>query len=136
MMMQSEPYFQGRAVSSRRAFFLLSVLTCVLLFYVHARVSVLQVSYAIQEKEKRLSKLSDEFRNCKFQVSKLRSLNYLDKRRREIDSSLVVPETVKAIRVPIEKQTQATVEPPPAVKHGAGLFLGIMKEAQAKMVRE
>lgn len=123
---------------TKRHFVLLALLTTFSLFYVHAQISVFGVSYAIAEKEKRLSKLSDEYRNIKFQVSKLKSLNYLDKKRREIDADLVTPIMVKAIRVPAEKPIVPLVEPDKRslLRHGLSPFLGLMKEAQARVARD
>ena len=123
---------------SKRHFVLLALFTMVLLAYVHAQVSVFRVSYSIAEKEKWLSKMSDDYRNIKFQVSKLKSLNYLDKKRREIEADLVTPKMVKAIRVPAEKQAElpAPSEGRSLLRHGVSPLLGLIKEAQARMSRD
>ena len=106
-----------------------------LLIYVHLQVSVFQASYSIANKEKHLSKLSDDYRKKKFEVSKLRSLGYLDRKREEINMPLVAPEKVEVIHVPAEKMEPIEAADHPILKKGFGSLMGFIKEAQAKMSR-
>lgn len=114
--------------------------TFVMLCYVHLQTEVFRVSYSIAAKEKRLSQLSDQYRELKFEVSRLKSLTYLDKKRREKDVALVAPEQVKTIRVPMpaSKITDEAATGPeysPMLKKSLTSVLGMIKEAQAKMSR-
>lgn len=114
--------------------------TFVMLCYVHLQTEVFRVSYSIAEKEKKLSKLSDQYRELKFEVSHLKSLNYLDKKRREKDVGLVAPEKVKTIRVPVPssrimEEPVPNSEYSPLLKKSLTSVVGFIKEAQAKMSR-
>jgi len=115
-------------------------ITFVMLCYVHLQTEVFRVSYSIAEKEKRLSQLSDHYRELRFEVSKLKSLNYLDKKRREKDVALVAPEKVRTIRIPmasprITEDPGISSEYTPILKKSLTSVLGVIKEAQAKMSR-
>ncbi len=114
-------------------------ITFVLLCYVHLQSEVFHVSYNIAEKEKRMSQLSDDYKKLNFEVSKLKSLNYLDKKRREKEVALVVPQRVKTIRVPmtvkVAEEPLPNMEYPPMLKKSLTSVMGLIKEAQAKMSR-
>ena len=121
--------------SSRKVFSGLFVLTAALLLHVHTQVSIFQVSYSIQNKEKKLAALSDEYRIRKFEVSKLHSLVYLDKRKKEMNLNLVVPKEIKIVPVPIVKPLVEPVMPNSLVRRSFFSFVNFIKEAQAKTSR-
>ncbi len=121
--------------STRKIFLGLFLVTFALLLYVHTQVSIFQVSYAIQRKEKELAALSDEFKMRRFEVSKLHSLNYLDRRKREMNLKLAIPKEIKMILVPAPKEMPLVLEPPPLVRKGLFSFVNFIKEAQAKTSR-
>ena len=114
----------------------LALLTFVLLFHVHMQVSIFQVSYSIQKKSKLLSELTDEYRLEKYEISKLYSLSYLDKRKKELNLNLVVPKEVKVVYAPVERVTEQMIDAPPMIRRGLFSFANLIKEAQAKTSRE
>lgn len=121
---------------SKKSFSGLFVITLLLLLHVHAQVSIFQVSYLIQKKEKELADLSDEYRKMKFEVSKLHSLSYLDKRKKEMNLKLETPKSVRVIPIRSEpKENERTIEAPPMVRKGFFSFVNLIKEAQAKTSR-
>ena len=76
-----------------------TVLTALLLLYVHERVEMLRVSYRIYEKSAELSRQGEEFRRLKFEVSQLRSPHALEKRLGELSLPLTLPKEIKVLRV-------------------------------------
>ena len=113
----------------------LALVTCALIVHVHTQIAIFQVSYAIQKKEKLIAELSDEYRVRKFEVSKLHSFNYLDKRKKEMNLKLVVPKEVNVIGVPVEKEMPRINDSPSVVQKGLFSFVNLIKEAQAKTSR-
>ena len=93
-----------------------SILTVTLLLYVHERVEMLKVSYQIYEKSSELSQKGEEFRRLKFEVSRLRSPQALEKRLEELPLSLTLPKEIKVLKVPEPLRQQVpnalTVRPP------------------------
>lgn len=120
----------------KKSFTLLLVSTCLTLLYVHSHVMVFHVSYSIGKKEKKLSELSDIYKETKYRVSRLRSLNYLDKQRQETKIGLVEPDQVKVIRVPVGRQEERRLDQLPPLKRSLMSFGSMIKEAQAKMSRD
>ncbi len=118
--------------SPRKVFSGLFVITIALVLHVHTQISIFQVSYSIQRKEKQLSALSDEFKIRNFEVSKLHSLNYLDKRKKELNLNLVMPKTIQVVSVPAEKEMSRVIDAPPLVQKSVFSFVNFIKEAQAK----
>ena len=121
--------------SSKKILSGLFVVTLSLLLYVHTRIAIFQVSYSIQRNEKKVATLSDEYKIMKFEISKLRSLGYLDRRKKEMNLKLVTPKTVKVVSIPLETQAEPVVLPSPFVRKGFFSFVNLIKEAQAKTPR-
>lgn len=119
----------------KRAVPALLVVTGFLLLHVHTQVSIFQVSYSIQKKERKLEALSDQYKILKYEVSRLHSLAYLDKRRSELKLDLVMPKDVKVIKVPVPRQVEPEVPPPSMLQKGFFSFVQLVKEAQAKTSR-
>lgn len=116
----------------KKIFYSLIFITLALLLHVHMQVSIFQVSYSIQKKNKLLSELSDDYRLQKYEVSKLYSLGYLDKRKKEMNFNLEPPKEVKVVYVPSEKTAKSTIEAPPIIRQGIFSFANLIKDAQAK----
>ena len=121
--------------STRKIFLGFFVVTLALILHVHTQISIFQVSYSIQKKEKELAALSDEFKMRRFEVSKLHSLNYLDRRKKEMNLKLAVPKEIKVVSVPVEREAPRLMEAPPLVRKGLFSFVNLIKEAQAKTSR-
>ena len=117
---------------SKKVFSGLVLITFVLLLHVHTQVSIFQVSYSIQKKEKMFAELSDQYKLRKYEVSKLYSLSYLDKKKKEMNLKLVVPKDVKVVYWPAEKEAERSIEAPPMIRRGLFSFVNLIKEAQAK----
>ncbi len=111
----------------------LLLLTLALLLHVHMQVSIFKVSYAIQKNNKLFAELSDEFRLQRYELSKLYSPSYLDKRKKEMNLKLTVPREIKVVMVPEFKIADtAVIEAPPIIRQGLFSFANFIKEAQAK----
>ncbi len=118
--------------STKKVFGGLFVVTLGLLLYVHTQVLIFQTSYAIQRKEKRLAELSDLYKVMKYEVTKLHSLQYLEKRKQEMKLDLVLPKEVKVVPLPVQRELKEAVEVPSVVQRGFLSFVNFIKEAQAK----
>lgn len=116
----------------KKLFYGLFFVTLILLLHVHMQVSIFQVSYSIQKKNKILSELTDDYRLQKYEVSKLYSLGYLDKRKKEMNLNLQPPKEVKVVYVPSEKIVKPVIEPPTLLRQGIFSFANLIKDAQAK----
>ena len=116
----------------KKFFYGLTLITLALLLHVHMQVSIFQVSYSIQKKNKLLSELSDEYRLQRYEVSKLYSLGYLDKRKKEMNFNLVIPKEVKVVYIPSEKTPEPIIQPLPLIRQGIFSFANLIKDAQAK----
>ena len=117
---------------SRKVLRNLVLSTFLLLFYVHEQVSVLQVSYAIEKKERELARLNESYKIEKFNVLRLRSPQALNQRMKQLSLDLTVPTDQKVIKV-LKPQTIPVEEP---VSWRAPIqfmsWLHMIKEAQAK----
>lgn len=116
--------------SPKKMFSTLFVVTFALILHVHTQTAIFRVSYSIQKKEKEMAVLSDEFKLKNFEVSKLHSLNYLDKRMKEMKLNLVMPKEVKVVSIPQVPQSRITEAP--ILQKGIFSFVSLIKEAQAK----
>ena len=117
---------------SRKVLRNLVLSTFLLLFYVHEQVSVLQVSYSIEKKERELARLNEAYKIAKFNVLRLRSPQALNQRMKQLSLDLTVPTDQKVIKV-LKLQTIPVEEP---VSWRAPIqfmsWLHMIKEAQAK----
>ncbi len=117
---------------SRRTFGWFILVTFALLLYVHQQISIFQVSYSIQKKERESAKLSEEYKMAKFRVARLSSPRVLNERMKALSLDLITPTEQEVIHVLKPKVTP----PEPKVSWpDPGQFLSLfhfMKEAQAK----
>ena len=117
---------------SRKVLRNLVLSTFLLLFYVHEQVSVLQVSYSIEKKERELARLNEAYKIAKFNVLRLRSPQVLNQRMKQLSLDLTVPTDQKVIKV-LKPQSIPVEEP---VSWRAPIqfmsWLHMIKEAQAK----
>jgi hypothetical protein len=101
--------------------FAFAVVTSVFLLYVHERVEIFRTSYRIQRKSSELSKQSEEFRRLSFEVTQLRSPQYLEGKLEELSLPLTVPQQIQVLRVP-EAPKQAALPSVPLSAHSPNLF--------------
>ena len=116
---------------SKRTFSALIVGTFALLLYVHQQVSVFQLSYAIEKKERQIARLSEDYKRAKFGLDQLRSPHALNERLKGSSLELITPTDQEVIRVlkmqPIIQKTESGWA---SVQFGS--LLHFVKEAQAK----
>ena len=84
---------------SRRTFILMGFVTLLLLFYVHEQVSIFQVSYAIEKKEREVARLSEAYKREKFDLARLRSPHVLSQRIKKLSLALSLPEEQEVVRI-------------------------------------
>lgn len=77
-----------------------SIVTMVLLLYVHERVEMFKLSYKIYEKSEQLSKRAEQYRLLKFEVTQLRSPQSLERRLEAMSLPFMLPKEIKVLRVP------------------------------------
>jgi hypothetical protein len=81
----------------------LAILTFIgglLLLYVHAQISLFQVSYTIDSRSRQLAQQSEEYRLLKFEVEQLKAPRLLETRMKELQMDLTLPKEVRIVRVP------------------------------------
>ena len=117
----------------KRTFGLIGFVSLLLLLYVHTQVAILQLSYAIQNKERQVAQLSEEYKLARFQLARLRSPQALSQRLKKMASVLVQPKDQEVIKV-LRPKTVV-----PLQREGIGpaplqflTLIRIVKEAQAK----
>ena len=116
---------------SKRTFSVLILGTLALLLYVHQQVSVFQLSYAIERKERQIARLSEDYKRAKFRLDQLRSPHALNERLKQSSLELITPTDQEVVRVlkmqPIIQKTESGW---PGARFGS--LLQFVKEAQAK----
>ena len=66
--------------------------------YVYQQVSILEMSYRLNDKEELVSKLSDEYRSLKYQVASLQSPNHLESRLAKNHVQMVAPHNIVIVK--------------------------------------
>ena len=118
---------------SKNSYFVLVGITLLLLGYVHGHTSIYRVSYSIEAKERELAKLTEEYKNVKFQVAKLHSPSVLSERVKVKALNLTLPKQHKVIRI-LKTNENNHFSMPWKDWHELPLLpqLGLVSEAQAK----
>ena len=116
---------------SKKTFSMLIIGTFSLLLYVHQHVSVFQLSYDIEKKERQIAKLSEDYKRAKFNLAQLRSPHVLNERLKKSSLELITPTDQEVIRV---LKTEAIIQKTEPKWSGVqlGSFIQFVKEAQAK----
>ena len=116
---------------SKKTFSALIIGTLALLLYVHQQVSVFQLSYDIEKKERQIARLSEDYKRAKFGLDQLRSPHALNERLKGSSLELITPTDQEVVRV---LKMQPIIQKPesgwPGVQFGS--LLHFVKEAQAK----
>ena len=74
-----------------------------LLVYVHEQMALFHISYELDEKSEKLSRLSEDYRKLKFEVDQLRAPRLLENKLKELSLNLTLPKEVRVVRVPVEE---------------------------------
>ena len=118
---------------SNRTFAFIIAGTLLVLVYVHEQVSILQISYSIEKKERDLARLSENYKVAKFQMTRLHSPSYLNQALKSRSLNLSMPKAVQVVRVVKPKELLPPLNQPATIKTNmTSWFGGFMREAQAK----
>lgn len=70
-----------------------------LLLYVHGKISLFHVSYAIDTDSEKLARLTEEYRNLKFEVEQLKAPRLLEQKMKQMSLNMSLPQEIRVIRV-------------------------------------
>lgn len=114
-----------------------SVLTCMMVMYVHGHVQIFQVSYHINSQEALLEKTSKSFRELSYEVEQLKAPALLESKLKTLELDLNLPKEIEFLPTPEVTEIMIPQELP--IEHAQSPifnFLGQwVKVAQAKMER-
>ena len=77
-----------------------SIAVVFLLLYVHEQVALLHVSYTLEDKSEKFVRLSEEYRNLKFELDQLKAPRLLEAKIMEMKLNLALPNEVRVLRTP------------------------------------
>ena len=77
-----------------------SVAVVFLLLYVHEQIALLHVSYTLEDKSEKLVRLSEEYRNVKFELDQLKAPRLLEEKIKEMRLNLALPNEVRVMKTP------------------------------------
>jgi len=111
------------------------VVMAMMLLYVHQQLTIIQSSYRINTKEEQLVDLMDVQKNLKFQLASLKSPISVEQKLADADISLVVPNEVRIVKVPVTRATSFQVAHNSAAQSEVPVMklLGLEREAEAKL---
>ena len=70
------------------------------LIYVHEQIALLRVSYQMEAKNEKLSHLSEEYRQIRFEVDQLKAPRLLEEKMKQLSMDLTLPQEIRVIRTP------------------------------------
>jgi len=108
------------------------LVTGLLLAYVHEHVSIYQISYQIEAKERKLARLSEEYKTAKFAVARLRSPSTLSERMKENALELAIPTEHHVIKILKSKSLSSKIDSGINSRGSFFSWIPFMKEAQAE----
>ncbi len=86
-----------------------------LLLYVHEQVALFDVSYAMQARSEKLTRLSEEYRRLRFEVDQLKAPRLLDEKMKQLSLGLTLPQEIRVVRVALPEMerplTRAAIQP-------------------------
>ena len=74
-----------------------------MLVYVHEQMALFHISYELDAKSEKLSRLSEEYRKLKFEVDQLRAPRLLEGKLKELSLDLSLPKEVRVVKVPFSE---------------------------------
>ncbi len=89
--------------SMGKMIFGVGILTLALLLYVHEQVSLVRVSYQIDSKADKLSKMKEDYRQIKFEVDQLKAPRLLEEKMKSLSMDLTLPREIHVVRTPALK---------------------------------
>jgi len=104
-----------------------------MLLYVHQQIAIIQCSYDINSSESKLVQLVDSHKELKYKLASLKSPKILEQKLADAQISLVLPEQIKIVKVPMQPANSLGMQSPDTVASGSNLFqiFGFAREAQA-----
>lgn len=89
--------------SMGKTIFGVGLLTLLLLLYVHEQVALVRVSYQIDAKQAKLTRMSEEYRQLKFEVDQLKAPRLLEEKMKKLSLDLSLPQEIHVVRTPAPK---------------------------------
>jgi cell division protein FtsL len=83
--------------------------SALMLVYVHEQMALFHISYELDAKSEKLSRLSEEYRKLKFEVDQLRAPRLLESKLKELSLDLALPKEVRVVKVPVAEPLPAPV---------------------------
>lgn len=113
-----------------------SLLSMLLVFYVHEQISLFSLSYCMNTESETLARKAEEYRHLKFEVDQLKAPRLLEDKMKHMRLDLALPKEVRVVRIPtvpiVESPVVKSISLQP-LSDGLLDFLGRwVKVAQAK----
>lgn len=89
--------------SMGKIIFGVGLLTLLLLLYVHEQVALVRVSYLIDAKSDKLNRMSEDYRQLKFEVDQLKAPRLLEEKMKNLSLQLTLPQEIHVVRTPAPK---------------------------------
>lgn len=71
-----------------------------LVLYVHEQVALLHVSYMLDTRVEKVTRLSEEYRQLRFEVEQLKAPRLLEEKMKQLSLDLTLPKEIRVMRVP------------------------------------
>lgn len=71
-----------------------------LVLYVHEQVALLHVSYMLDTRVEKVTRLSEEYRQLRFEVEQLKAPRLLEEKMKQLSLDLALPQEIRVMRVP------------------------------------
>ncbi len=78
--------------------------------YVREQISLLHVSYQIEEKSDKVTALSEEYRRLRFEVDQLKAPRLLEEKMKNLSMDLALPQEIRVVRTPLERPLTQPLE--------------------------
>lgn len=80
------------------------------LIYVREQVALLDVSYQIDSRSDKLSRLSEEYRQIRFEVEQLKAPRLLEEKMKQMSLDLTLPQEIRVVRMPAAFESDASLK--------------------------
>lgn len=100
----------------------IGVLTLLLLLYVHEQIALVRVSYLIDAKSVQFNRLSEEYRQIKFEVDQLKAPRLLEEKMKNLSMQLTLPQEIHVIKTPAPKLAAAERQMSPVASLSGNVF--------------
>ena len=106
--------------------------TILLLLYVHEQVLILKTSYSIENKEREVATLSEQYKIKRFRVDRLKSPAVLSRRVKELAFDFSAPEEQKVVTIMKPKLEREAIRENWQIPVQFSSWLHFVKEVHAK----